>query len=56
VLGKEYVQKKKPSMVKLQKTSEEHKNIIQHIVIRQECGQTWTRVRVWTSIYCSDNY
>ena len=25
-------------------------------VIRQECGQTWTRVRVWTSIYCSDNY
>jgi len=26
------------------------------VVLRQECGQTWTRVRVWTSIYCSDNY
>ena len=25
-------------------------------VIERECGQTWTRVRVWTSIYCSDNY
>ena len=26
------------------------------IVIRREYRQTWTRVRVWTSIYCSDNY
>jgi len=26
------------------------------IVIAWTYGQTWTRVRVWTSIYCSDNY
>jgi len=29
---------------------------VRRSVIRRECGQTWTRVRVWTSIYCSDNY
>ena len=29
---------------------------ITNTVIRQVCGQTWTRVRVWTSIYYSDNY
>ena len=34
----------------------EAKNQPGSIVIRRECGQTWTRVRVWTSIYCSDNY
>jgi len=35
---------------------EEFKRGINRGVIRRECGQTWTRVRVWTSIYCSDNY
>ena len=31
------------------------KTIELHVIV-QECGQTWTRVRVRTSIYCSDNY
>jgi len=35
---------------------QERRGKTRYFVIAQGCGQTWTRVRVWTSIYCSDNY
>jgi len=59
IIEKKSIQDKRQTIVKNSIKEGEFVNKLKNkveYVIRRVCGQTWTRVRVWTSIYYSDNY